>query len=108
MTLMILDHDVDDVHGIDDVDFSIPIGVRLLDKESLHFFAQERIHSHHHVGDIHVAIVVDIPHQECLSDVDVEGSIGAVVVLVVLGIVLYLINRNRPEKNDLWKEETVS
>ena len=38
----------------------------------------------------------------------VEGSIGAVLVLVVLGIVLYLINRNRPEKNDLWKEETIS
>ncbi|MBR3228411.1 MAG: CPBP family intramembrane metalloprotease [Erysipelotrichaceae bacterium] len=36
----------------------------------------------------------------------VEGSIGACLILFVLVIVIYLLNRNKAEKNDLWAEET--
>ena len=34
----------------------------------------------------------------------VEGSIGAILVLIAIGVVIYLINRGKPEKNDIWKE----
>ncbi len=39
-------------------------------------------------------------------DFGVEGSIGAILVLAIMCIAIYLINRNHPEKNDIWKEET--
>lgn len=35
----------------------------------------------------------------------VEGSIGASLVLAVTGIVIWLLNRGKPEKTDLWKTE---
>ncbi|MBR0461841.1 MAG: CPBP family intramembrane metalloprotease [Erysipelotrichaceae bacterium] len=35
----------------------------------------------------------------------VEGSIGSTLILVIIAIAIYLINRGKPEKNDIWKEE---
>ena len=32
----------------------------------------------------------------------VEGSVGAALVLLVMAVVLFVINRNKPEKNDIW------
>ena len=34
----------------------------------------------------------------------VEGSVGATVLLAVIAVVIYVINRNRPEANDVWAE----
>lgn len=34
----------------------------------------------------------------------VEGSIGATVMLAVLAVVIYLLNRHKPEANDVWAE----
>ena len=35
----------------------------------------------------------------------VEGSIGATLMLAVLAIVIYLLNRHKPEANDVWADE---
>ena len=35
----------------------------------------------------------------------VEGSIGSTVILVLLMVVLIVINRGKPEKNDIWEEQ---
>ena len=34
----------------------------------------------------------------------VEGSYGACLVLFIIAVVVYMLSRNKPEKNDLWKE----
>ncbi len=34
----------------------------------------------------------------------VEGSIGATLMLAVLAVVIYLLNRHKPEANDVWAE----
>ena len=34
----------------------------------------------------------------------VEGSIGSSIVLIIMTVVLYYINRNKKEFNDVWKE----
>lgn len=34
----------------------------------------------------------------------VEGSVGAVIVLIAIGIAIYILNKGKPERTDLWKE----
>lgn len=32
----------------------------------------------------------------------VEGSVGAVIILIAMSVILFIINRNKPEKLDIW------
>ncbi len=41
-------------------------------------------------------------------DFGVEGSVGAVLVLFIEIIIVILLNRKKPEKNDIWSESDVS
>ena len=34
----------------------------------------------------------------------VEGSVGACALLAVIAVAIFVINRNRPEANDIWAE----
>ena len=37
----------------------------------------------------------------------VEGSIGAMLILMTSCIIVYLLNKNKPEKRDLWKDNDI-